>query len=159
MEKLRSGDDLSEWVRQSQILDTAVRVTSAQLVQARQLREAMFRLIAGLIDGRPPAAGDRELVNKAAARPQPRLELAGDGQVRRRGDLSAVLAVVAQDCIDLFESPDREALHWCADAACTRPFIDRSRGHRRRWCGMKGCGDRAKAAAYRERQRRAKTVA
>ncbi|PYC65712.1 hypothetical protein C7C45_27955 [Micromonospora arborensis] len=29
----------------------------------------------------------------------------------------------------------------------------RSRGARRRWCGMRGCGDRAKAAAYRQRRR------
>jgi predicted RNA-binding Zn ribbon-like protein len=64
-----------------------------------------------------------------------------------------VLVVLAADCLNLFDSADRQALHWCADPSCTRPFIDRSRGHRRRWCGMKGCGDRAKAAAYRARQR------
>jgi len=64
----------------------------------------------------------------------------------------AVFAFLARDCLDLFDSPDRAALRWCADAKCTRVFIDRSRGQRRRWCGMKGCGDRAKAAAYRRRQ-------
>ncbi|MGH1526542.1 CGNR zinc finger domain-containing protein [Leifsonia sp. L25] len=30
---------------------------------------------------------------------------------------------------------------------CTRPFLDVSRASNRRWCGMSGCGDRAKAAA------------
>jgi predicted RNA-binding Zn ribbon-like protein len=49
---------------------------------------------------------------------------------------------------------DRRALlRRCDDPKCTRLFIDRSRGGRRRWCDMKGCGDRAKAAAYRRRHR------
>jgi len=72
--------------------------------------------------------------------------------VTSSGDADAVFALHARDCLDLFDSPDRAALRWCADAKCTRVFIDRSRGQRRRWCGMKGCGDRAKAAAYRRRQ-------
>ena len=59
------------------------------------------------------------------------------------------------DVIELHHGPDRALLRWCADAYCTRPFIDRSRGGRRRWCGMAGCGDRAKAAAYRMRKREA----
>jgi len=44
------------------------------------------------------------------------------------GSLNAVLAVLARDCLDLCASPDKNALHWCADSTCTRPFIDRSRG-------------------------------
>lgn len=35
---------------------------------------------------------------------------------------------------------------------CGVPFIDRSRNHRRRWCKTGGCGNRAKVAAWRERQ-------
>ncbi|MGI3785575.1 MAG: CGNR zinc finger domain-containing protein [Janthinobacterium lividum] len=34
------------------------------------------------------------------------------------------------------------------DPTCTHRFLDRSRGHRRRW-EMAGCGDRAKTAAHR----------
>jgi predicted RNA-binding Zn ribbon-like protein len=75
--------------------------------------------------------------------------------VDRTGDIDAVFAVLARDCLDLHDSADRHALRWCADEHCTRAFIDRSRGLRRRWCGMRGCGDRAKAAAYRRRRRTA----
>jgi predicted RNA-binding Zn ribbon-like protein len=49
--------------------------------------------------------------------------------------------------------PDGERLRRCDGARCTRLFVDRSRDGRRRWCEMKGCGDRAKAAAYRQRRR------
>jgi predicted RNA-binding Zn ribbon-like protein len=113
----------------------------------------LFALLSALIDGTPPRPADRDLVNAAASRPGPTVQLSPSGDVSRYGNVDAVLAVLAHDCLELFDSEDRQALHWCADPSCTRPFIDRSRGHRRRWCGMKGCGDRAKAAAYRARQR------
>jgi predicted RNA-binding Zn ribbon-like protein len=152
LEKLRTGTDLATWVAQSRIIDEAPAVTLEQLVRAKVLREALFALITSMIDGTRPRPDDRRIVNAAAAHPRPILRLSPSGKVRRSGDLNAVLAVLAADCLDLFDSPDRLALHWCADSTCTRPFIDRSRGHRRRWCGMKGCGDRAKAAAYRRRR-------
>jgi predicted RNA-binding Zn ribbon-like protein len=110
-------------------------------------------MIAALTDERPVPDAARRAVNAAAARPGPRPELDRSGRVRRRGDLSAVLAALAADALDLAAGSDRALLRWCGDHRCTRPFVDRSRGRRRRWCGMKGCGDRAKAAAYRARRR------
>jgi len=154
VEHLRRPQDLAAWISQSGLLDNAPRVDDQDLERAKQLREAMFRLVEALMGNAKPAAVDRRIVNAAAAGalPQIRLEAAG---LRRTGDIDAVLAVLARDCLDLFGSSDRELLRWCADPHCTRPYIDRSRGSRRRWCGMRGCGDRAKAAAYRQRQRSA----
>jgi predicted RNA-binding Zn ribbon-like protein len=151
-EKLQSEPDLADWIEESGIVDTAPPVTPQDLERAKALREAMFRLVATLINHQTPSATDCALVNAAADASPPVLRLDDDG-LHRCGDADAVLALLARDCLDLFDSPDRAALHWCADASCTRPFIDRSRGQRRRWCGMKGCGDRAKAAAYRRRRR------
>ncbi len=152
-EKLETPQDLVEWARQSGIVDDLTAVSPRQLTAARSVREAIFGLVAALIDDTPPRAGDRALVNRAAVGPGPVLILDDDGRVRRTGGFDALMAALANDCLDLHDSPDRDLLHWCADQRCTRPFLDRSRGHRRRWCGMKGCGDRAKAAAYRSRQR------
>ncbi|WP_375423229.1 CGNR zinc finger domain-containing protein [uncultured Friedmanniella sp.] len=151
-EQLRTPADLVAWVRASGLVDDQVTVDGARLRDARQLRESMFGLVSALIDGAAPDPADLQAVNAAAARPRPVLDLEPDGTLRRRGDLDAVLAELATDALDLAGSPDRRALHWCADTTCTRPFVDRSRGQRRRWCGMKGCGDRAKAAAYRQRR-------
>ena len=67
--------------------------------------------------------------------------------------MTAALTAVARAAIELVGGPDRHLLRWCANDACTHPFVDRSRGGRRRWCGMAGCGDRAKARAYRARRR------
>lgn len=157
LDALRSPADLADWVRQCGVIDDEPAVTAADLEQAKALREALFSLIAALINGTPPPHLDREIVNAAAGRPGPLLELDTLGRVRRSGDLNAVLAVLATDVVALYDSPDRDVIRWCDDNRCTRPFIDRSRGHRRRWCGMPGCGDRAKAAAYRQRQRAANT--
>ena len=153
-EKLQFEQDLASWIEQSGIVDTAPPVINQALERAKALREAMFRLVASLIEHQTPSATDRALVNAAAEASPPLLRLDDNG-LHRYGDVDAVLALFARDCLDLFDSPDRAALRWCADPNCTRPFIDRSRGQRRRWCGMKGCGDRAKAAAYRRRRRTA----
>jgi predicted RNA-binding Zn ribbon-like protein len=153
-EKLQSEKDLVDWINQSGVVDSAPPITRQALEEAKAMREAMFRLLAALIDHQTASATDRALVNAAAEASPPLLRLDDDG-LHRYGDTDAVFAFLARDCLDLFDSPDREALRWCADATCTRAFIDRSRGQRRRWCGMKGCGDRAKAAAYRRRRRTA----
>ena len=153
LERLRTGDDLREWAREAGLVDDLV-VTPADLGRARALREAVFGVVSALIEGRPPAPADVAALNAAAARRGPVVRLEEDGRLTRSGDVAAVLSVIATDCLDLCVSPDRHVLRWCDDERCTRPFVDRSRGGRRRWCGMKGCGDRAKAAAYRERRRR-----
>jgi len=153
LEKLRTAADLARWVHQSHIVHNPLHLTHARLEQTTTLREAMFGLLTALIDRTPPSAADRDLVNHAATRPKPVSQLTATGKVRRTGDLDAVLAVLATDCIDLFTWPDSDLVSWCADPTCSRPFVDRSRGHRRRWCDMKGCGDRAKANAYRRRHR------
>lgn len=151
LEHLTSPGNLTDWVDQSGLVDAAQPVSETDLRRARKVRDAMFRLVQALIDGHAPASADRALVNNAAALPPPRIRLDNNG-IHRTGNLDAVLGLLARDCLDLYDSPDRNALRWCADEHCTRPFVDRSRGSRRRWCGMRGCGDRAKAAAYRQRQ-------
>lgn len=159
LELLQTPADLAAWVRQSHLVDDDLALDEADLRRAKIVREALFCLIRALIDWAPLPlpVRDLEVVNTAASGSRPRLHLDPGGAVRRSGDLDTVLAVLATDVVDLFGSPDRDVLRWCDDAACTRPFVDRSRGQRRRWCGMQGCGDRAKAAAYRQRRRAART--
>jgi predicted RNA-binding Zn ribbon-like protein len=152
-EKLRRPRDLAVWAREAGIVDGPVKVTADQLAHARAVREALFGLITAAIDDRRPSRADRDLVNAAASGVAPTLNLTGAGTVARRGDIASVLAALAQDGLDLYDSADADSLRRCADPHCTRVFLDRSRGGRRRWCGMKGCGDRAKAASYRQRMR------
>ena len=39
----------------------------------------------------------------------------------------------------------------CEGPTCTLYFLDISKNHKRRWCSMEVCGNRAKAAAHRKR--------
>ena len=41
----------------------------------------------------------------------------------------------------------------CQGHPCTLLFADHTRGHARRWCSMSVCGNRAKQAAHRRRQK------
>lgn len=39
----------------------------------------------------------------------------------------------------------------CEGPTCSLYFLDKSKNHKRRWCSMEVCGNRAKAAAHRNR--------
>lgn len=161
VENLHTDADVIAWLNASGALtvDPVGRPGAAEgsiLERTIGLREALFRMVERLID-RPdesPDRADRALVNRFAQRPPPLPQVNAAGRTTVSGDWTAGLSAVARDGIALYAEP-RANLKWCADEQCTHPFLDRSRGHRRRWCDMAGCGDRAKAAAYRARQRRA----
>jgi plasmid stabilization system protein ParE len=42
----------------------------------------------------------------------------------------------------------------CASTDCAWLFLDSTKNHRRRWCEMKTCGNRAKPKRYYQRQQR-----
>lgn len=154
VENLHNGADVAAWLVGAGVLDTAPPTDGNTLSEALRLRESAFALVQHLIDtpdkSLPVTA--LEEINRAAAQPAPQVALRADGRLERHGDWQAGLAAVARDAIAL-ANPGEAKPKWCADPACTHPFLDRSRGHRRRWCEMKACGDRAKARAYRARLR------
>jgi predicted RNA-binding Zn ribbon-like protein len=153
-ERLQTPADLAEWMAAASVLDHVPPVSARQLLAARQLREALYRLVVVRSSLRALPEPDVAVVNRFAARPTPVVSIDQRGRLSHHGSLSAALALVARSGLEILQEADRPLIRWCADPSCTRPFLDHSRGHRRRWCGMSGCGDRAKAAAYRQRQRR-----
>ena len=75
-------------------------------------------------------------------------------QLRRRfvgGRATAALTPIAHSAVEMLSAVDRRRLRPCAAPDCRRWFVDTSRGGRRRWCSMARCGNRRKAARYRER--------
>ena len=61
---------------------------------------------------------------------------------------------VAEDAARLLTSPERERLSQCHDDECGWFFLDTSRNRSRRWCTMKGCGNRNKARTFYRRANR-----
>ncbi|WP_233236553.1 ABATE domain-containing protein [Bordetella sp. LUAb4] len=81
----------------------------------------------------------------------------GDGLERRllrrwRSPESLLLPIGAA-LADFVCDEDFTYVKACEGESCTLMFADHTRGHRRRWCSTAVCGNRAKVAAHRQRQK------
>jgi predicted RNA-binding Zn ribbon-like protein len=153
VERLREPADLAHWLADAGVLDAPPPVTELDLENARELREALYGYVVHLTGGPVPAEEARRILNRHAETGTVALRLDRRWQPRRTGDVRSALGAITRSALELgLDDERREAIRWCAGAACTRPFLDRSHGRRRRWCGMSTCGDKAKASAYRARR-------
>jgi predicted RNA-binding Zn ribbon-like protein len=66
---------------------------------------------------------------------------------------AALVALPAADIAALVTREDAKLVRECAAGHCTLWFLDRTKAHNRRFCSAAICGNRAKVAAFRERQR------
>jgi predicted RNA-binding Zn ribbon-like protein len=66
---------------------------------------------------------------------------------------SALLALVASQIALLVTTQEPELVKHCAGTDCVLWFVDRTKAHRRLFCSAAVCGNRAKVAAFRARQR------
>ena len=72
---------------------------------------------------------------------------------RRWRSPESLLLPIARSLADLVCTEDFTYVKACEGPPCTLLFVDRTRGHGRRWCSMAICGNRAKQAAHRDRLR------
>ena len=157
-ELLRSPHDLARWLAAAGLSTGDATPSAGDLRAARELREALYRLGVASASrstsggGRRSAAADRALVNRWAAR-SPAPQLADSGWVWDRTDVPSLLAAVARDGVELFGGPLAGRVRQCEGEGCSLLFVDTSRGGGRRWCSMAGCGNKAKVAEFRQRQR------
>jgi len=70
-------------------------------------------------------------------------------------DFFAPLWGVARDAADLLASERLELVRACASKTCEWLFLDESKNHRRRWCDMTKCGNRAKVRRFYTRNQKA----
>ncbi len=137
------------------------RRAAATLTEARTLREVLQTVVRAFSSGErvPPAA--LEALNRQLAQSPAQAELVEDegGRIGKQFRLqwketADLLAPMIESAADLLAGADRSLLHQCAGANCTLFFYDRTKNHRRRWCSAAGCGNRAKVAAHRARQKK-----
>jgi predicted RNA-binding Zn ribbon-like protein len=128
---------------------------AAVLERAKELREAVFRLLA-----RPGPAGtdlDRVAHEAGEAAAQRRLVEEAGGYAFHWPESDRpdrILWPAALAAAELLTSPhDRPRVKECAADNCNWLFLDQSRNQSRRWCDMKVCGNRAKARRFSERHR------
>lgn len=129
------------------------------LRRAVELREALYRIFAGLAAGRRPAPADVATLNASLPAalagihviPEPdgfTWAWAGD-----REALERLVWPVARDAAVFLTSADLSRLRTCGNPRCRWLFLDVTRNRTRRWCTMAVCGNRAKVHRYRQRRR------
>jgi predicted RNA-binding Zn ribbon-like protein len=153
-DRWQAPTDLARWCAAAGLLAPA-RIAATDLAKARNLREAIYRLVQARASGRAAKPADIALVNNWAAQPvaAPLLDANAAGiTFTARDPLAANLSAVARDAIDLVTGPDLARLRECAEHSCSVLFVDRSRPGKRRWCSMNRCGNKVKKAAFRQRQ-------
>lgn len=64
-----------------------------------------------------------------------------------------LLGPVVKSACDLICNSDSSLISKCENQTCMLYFYDTSKNHSRRWCSMKLCGNRMKAAAHYDRHR------
>lgn len=158
-ELLKTPQDLARWLVAAGLASEFPNANEADLLLARNLREAIYTLANARLPGGPDAADALRVLNALAAEPSATPQLTADGDIRLVGPVSALLATLARDAVRMFGGEAADHLRQCQSPTCTLFFIDTSRSGDRRWCSMAGCGNKAKVADFRRRQREAKSGA
>nr|WP_246352203.1 CGNR zinc finger domain-containing protein [Sphingomonas xinjiangensis] len=151
LDLLATPEDLRRWLISAGLASAVDKPAQADLDAARRLREAFFALASG---GRAKWAV--AAVNAVAADAAAVPVLSSDGQVSRAGSAASHLAALAREAVLLFGRDAAARVGACEGEGCGTLFLDASRKGDRRWCSMGGCGNRAKVAAFRKRERAGK---
>ena len=128
------------------------------LQRVQKTRGALRELLDAAVDRRPPSESALREVNRALRAPYVyELVPAADGvslDHRHEGDpINGALARLSEAVARELTQDDKERLRICANDECRWVFRDNSPAGRRKWCDMSSCGNRAKAARHRERQK------
>ncbi|WP_225097546.1 ABATE domain-containing protein [Streptomyces sp. CoH27] len=156
VERIPDPAALARWITEAglAVADEPAPVAVRDLAEARALREAVYRVLRAAMAGREPETADVALVNEVAARPDLAPQL-GRRRWAARRPARAALATVARDAVLLVGGPLLERVKECGNPDCSLLFLDDSQARRRRWCSMERCGNLAKIAGYRSRNRAA----
>jgi predicted RNA-binding Zn ribbon-like protein len=151
-EDLPTPGALGDWLS-GRGLDPGARVSTAELKEARDLREALRDLLSAhnevatdvprataVLDTAAQRAGLAIRFSEGVAHAEP----SAPGV---RGALGRILAEVSAGMAD----GTWERLKACRADGCRWAFLDTAKNRSRAWCSMQSCGNRAKVAAYRER--------
>ncbi len=130
------------------------------LQEATDLRETIYRVFSPLVRDETPESADLQALNTAYAEAMRRacIALKGDQFVwdwnGKEKALDRMIWDIARSATELLVSSELHLLHECAAEDCGWLFLDTSKNHSRRWCDMKGCGNRAKVGKHYERSRK-----
>lgn len=163
-ENLHNYDDLTLWSREAGFVgeDEAahLRHRAAQhpsdaahaLEKARALRQTIYHIFSAVGVEKQPEIRDlatfNTFLNEAGSHLQIMAIAEGFDWDWPGDSLEKPLWLVTWSAAELLISEKRELVRECGSETCSWLFLDTSRNHSRRWCDMKGCGNRAKARRH-----------
>jgi predicted RNA-binding Zn ribbon-like protein len=128
--------------------------------RARKLREHLHDVLAAANSGRPPRQPDLNALSAAiqaahaaqtlVSSPPPRLANRRWSPALTR-EIPLHACSLAIECLLVDE--DRKRIRKCSASDCDVYYLDTSKGRRRQWCSMKGCGNREKQRRWRSATR------
>jgi predicted RNA-binding Zn ribbon-like protein len=136
-------------------------VAQKALKAAIQMREAMYEVFWALVRTEPVPQAALLILNGYVQSAAQHLKLVPvNGHLdwrfdRPPNDLEAPLWPIARSAAELLASERAQYVRACDSETCLWLFLDTSRNHRRRWCDMTKCGNRAKARAFYDRKKKA----
>ncbi|WP_193163325.1 CGNR zinc finger domain-containing protein [Microbulbifer hainanensis] len=156
----QSDEDVRQWLLLSGLVQVPAALefeSGALLTEARALREALRLQVENRKAGKPVSV---EGLNRFLAQSPSYIQISqmDDGGLRteriyRQQTPAQLLGPVAELVASLLVEGNFDLIRVCEHPDCTLWFYDRTKAHRRRWCSMALCGNRAKVAKFRRQQK------
>ena len=132
------------------------------LEAAIEMREAMYQVFWAIIQREQIPAKALMVLNGYAQAAAQHMSVAPKSGGRfawqfdsSSSEFDAVLWPIARSAVDLLASEQLQFVRACASKTCEWLFLDTSKSHRRRWCDMTKCGNRAKVQTFYKRNKTA----
>jgi predicted RNA-binding Zn ribbon-like protein len=146
-------DHLSAQSRQSP------QAAQGALKSAIEMREAMSEVFYALAREHPVPKSALAILNRYVQQAAQHAQLVpADAHFEwqfepAHDNLEYPLWPIARSAADLLASDQLQYVRPCASPTCEWLFLDESKNHRRRWCDMTKCGNRAKVQSFYNRKR------
>ena len=130
------------------------------LKSAIQMREAISDVFYAFANGRPVPKLALATLNRYVQQAAQHSRLVpANGHFEWQFDpahdnLECPLWPIARSAAELLTSDQLQYVRACASPTCEWLFLDESKNHRRRWCDMTKCGNRAKVQGFYNRKRK-----
>ena len=169
IENLATYQDLTRFAALAGLIDrrTAARLQrldsrsgSHVVKRARKLREHLHDVLAAANSGRPARQADLDALSaaiQAAHAAQTLVSSPSPGLANRRWSPALAHEIPLHACSLAIEcllvDEERKRIRKCGASDCDVYYLDTSKGRRRQWCSMQGCGNREKQRRWRSATR------
>lgn len=151
-DRIGTPEKAQAWLRQQGLVAPGDRISDADAVGLRELREAI-RALAIANHGGQPGAGATDVIRRVSGTAQLSVAIDDTGRTALESTRRGVDGAVATLVGILHEA--QLTGHWSRLKGCRQcgyAFFDRSKNRSAAWCSMSICGNRTKNRAYYRRR-------